>query len=345
MNETNTHESGVRFKHVLAFEVSKATLVTKVLPSGVETTIANTPANVRRMIEKERKANAKLGLGPLLVVCESTGSYDRHVLENAVDKGIACHRAHGSRMRAFAKYKGRRAKTDAIDVRLIAEYGRDTDDLHLYVPPRKETQEMRALVARRMELKEALAAERARLEHATSALVEKSIRRQIKALDADVAAMEAAIEDLVAADSEFDSKVTLMRSVVGIGLISAASLLAYVPEIGSVGRGTIAALTGVAPFDDQSGEHDGIRHIAGGRAEARKALYMCAVVAIRSNPHLSDLAQRITTKGRPNKVAITAVMRKLLVILNAIVRDGKPCKMPAAARQAKKKPSVACESA
>ena len=341
MNEITTPESCVRFKHVLAFEVSKATLVTKVLPSGVETTIPNASADVRRLIEKERKANAKLGLGPLLVVCEATGTYDRHVLEHAVEKGVDCHRAHGSRMRAYAKYRGVHAKTDPIDVRLIAEFGRDTPDLRLYRPPCEKQQQFRALVARRHDLKDALHAEKARVEHTTVDIVLKSIRRQIKSLEKDIAEIEAALEAFVDADEELRTKTTLMRSVIGIAFTSAASLLAFVPELGSIGRGTVAALVGVAPYDDASGKRDGLRHIAGGRQEARNMLYMCAVVAMTHNPHLAEMAQRIIAKGRPKKVAITAVMRKLLVILNAILRDGKPCKMSAAARQPKSKSNEA----
>lgn len=337
MNEITTHESCVRFKHVLAFEVSKAELVTKVLPSGVKATIPNTPANVRRLIEKERKANAKLGLGPLLVVCEATGTYDRHVLAGAVEKDVACHRAHGSRMRAYAKYRGVRAKSDAIDIDLIGDYGRDTPDLRLYQPPCEKQQQMRALARRRTDLMDALHAERARVEHTTVEIVAKSISRQIKSLEKDIAEIEAALEAFVEADEELRTKTTLMRSVVSIGLLSSASMLAFVPELGSIDRGTVAALVGVAPYDNASGERDGLRHIAGGRMEARNMLYMCAVVAMTHNPHLADMAQRIIAKGRPKKVAITAVMRKLLVILNAILRDGKPCKMPAAARQPKPK--------
>ena len=344
MNEITTHESRVRFKHVLAFEVSKAALVTKVLPSGVETTIPNKPADVRRLIEKERKANAKLGLGPLLVVCEATGTYDRHVLESAVGKDVACHRAHGSRMRAYAKYRGVRAKTDSIDIDLIADFGRDTPDLRLYQPPCEKQQQMRALVTRRADLMDALHAETARVEHTTIDIVAKSIKRQIKNLKADIAEIEGALEAFVDADAELHTKTTLMRSVIGVGFTSAASMLAYVPELGSIDRGTAAALVGVAPYDNASGERDGVRHIAGGRQEARNMLYMCAVVAMRHNTHLADMAQRIIAKGRPKKVAITAVMRKLIVILNAILRDGKPCKMSAAARQPKKTQNLACES-
>lgn len=335
MNETTQPESGVRFKHVLAFEVSKAELVTRTLPSGKETTIPNTAARVRRLIEKERKANASLGLGPLLVICEATGSYDRHILDAAHDLGVDCHRAHGSRMRAYAKYRGKRAKTDPIDVRLIADFGRDTPDLAVWQKPSAAQSELRALVARRTELDQALGAERARLDHTRSSIVAASIVRQIACLEKEITGIEAALERLVDDTEALDTATRLMRSVIGIGFISAASVLAYMPELGTLGRGTIAALAGLAPYDDSSGQHEGLRHVAGGRQEARQALYMSAVVAMRANPHLRDLAQRIKAKGRPPKVAITAVMRKLLTILNAVVRDGKPCKMRTAARQPK----------
>lgn len=118
----------------------------------------------------------------------------------------------------------------------------------------------------------------------------------------------------------------LMQLVKGVGPITAATVLAYLPEIGTVSRGTIAALAGLAPFDDDSGTKKGPRHIWGGRAEVRTGLYMAAMVAVRHNKHLRDLAERVRARGKPFKVAITAVMRKLLVMLNAIVASGKPCK-------------------
>jgi transposase len=299
---------------------------------------------VRRLIAKEEKANAKLGLGPLLVICEATGSYDRHILECATEFGVACHRAHGSRMRAYAKYRGKRAKTDPIDVRLIAEFGRDTPALQLWQKPTAAQQELRALVSRRTELDQMLSAERARVEHVTCTTVAASLRRHIKGLETELKTIEAALETLVAETEQFATDTKLMCSVIGVGLITATSLLAAMPELGSLGRGTVAALAGLAPFDDASGTHDGLRHIAGGRLDARHALYMAAVAAKRANPHLRDLAARIKAKGRPPKVAITAVMRKLLTILNAIVRDKKPCKMPSAARQEKKRTRTRAET-
>lgn len=334
MNKTTEAHCDVQFKHVLAFEVAKAELVTKVLPSGRQIRIPNTSEAVRNLIKQEQKANARLDLGPLLVICEATGSYDRHILEAAAALGVACHRAHGSRMRAYARYRGRRAKTDPIDVGLIAEFGRDTPGLAQWQKPSAAQEELKALVSRRSELNQALGAERTRLQQTTNKAIIASLRRQIRSLEKEIETIEAALERLVAETEKFDVDVRLMRSVIGIGFISAVSVLAYLPEIGRVGRGTIAAIAGTAPYDNASGARDGTRHIAGGRKDIRNVLFMAGVAAMRFNPHLSDLAARIKAKGRPPKVAITAVMRKLLVILNAVVRDGRPCMMPSAARPA-----------
>ena len=316
-----------RFNHVVAVEVSKADLLVQVLPGGDTSKIVNDPASIRRLIKKEVKRNKTLGIGPLLVICEATGSYSRHVLEAATEFGVACHRAHGSRVRWFAKFRGTHAKSDPIDVGVIGDYGRSSEGLILYTLPRPEQVELRELVARRDELQDAKEAEEARLQHVASKVVVDSIRVSIKSLAKLLAKIEARLDALMSEDESFAHKARLMRSVKGVGPITAAKVLAYLPEIGTVSRGTIAALAGLAPFDDDSGKHHGKRHIAGGRAEARAGLYMAAKVAMTHNAHLRELGARIEAKGNPFKVAVTAVMRKLLVILNAIVASGKPCKM------------------
>ena len=317
-----------RFNHVVAFEVSKAELLVHVLPCGDTFRIGNDPAAVRRVIKKESKRNRKLDVGPLLVICEATGSYSRHVLEVATELGVACHRAHGSRVRWFAKFRGTHAKSDPIDVGVIADYGRSSEGLILYEQPRPEQVELRELVARRAELQDMKEAEEARLQHIASKVVAGSIGASIKAIAKHLAKIEARLDVLMSEDESFARKARLMRSVKGVGPITAATVLAYLPEIGTVSRGTIAALAGLAPFDDDSGKHHGKRHIAGGRAEARCGLYMAAKVAMQHNAHLRDVGARIEAKGNPYKLAVTAVMRKLLVILNAIIASGQPCKMP-----------------
>ena len=316
-----------QYNHIVAFEVSKAKLFVHVLPEARTVQIDNTPAMIRRLIKKENQRNAGLGIGPLLVVCEATGTYSNAVLACADEFSIACHRAHGSRVRAFARFRGTLAKSDPIDVAVIADYARCSRDLVLHRQPREAQIELRELVARRTEVRQMKEAEEARVEHVTSPVVRDSLRALIAALEKQFAKIEARIVTLMAQDVTFAERARLMQSVKGVGPVTAAALLAYLPEIGTVSRGTIAALAGLAPYDADSGLKKGQRHIFGGRAEVRTSLYMAALVAIRHNPHLRDMGERVIARGNPYKVAVTAVMRKLLVMLNAIVASGQTCKM------------------
>jgi transposase len=315
------------YNHIVAFEVSKAKLFVHVLPGGQTFEINNDPAAIRRVLKKEMRRNPGLGLGPLLAVCEATGSYSRHVLASAGELAIACHRAHGSRVRAFAKFRGTHAKSDPIDVVLIADYAHCGRNLHLHANPREPQIDLRELVDRRTELRQAKEAEQARIEHVRCKEVADSLRVNIRGLEKLIAKIERRIEELMRQDETFARNAALMQSVKGVGPITAATLLAHLPEIGTVSRGTIAALAGLAPFDDDSGESKGARHIFGGRAEVRTILYMAATVAMRHNTHLRNLAERIKARGKSFKIAATAVMRKLLVMLNAIITSGQPCKM------------------
>jgi transposase len=316
-----------RFNHVLAFEVSKATVFVQALPGGTRCEIGNDRASIRRQIKTELRRNPTLGIGPLLVVCEATGSYGQPVLDCAVELGVACHRAHGSRVRWFAQSQARYAKSDPIDVGMIGRYASSTECLQLYRPPSPEESELRELMGRRTELRQTKEAEQARLEHVRSTLVRETIRDHIRALERQIDKIAARIDALIGAHARLQRAAELMQSVKGVGRLTAAAVLAYLPEIGTLSRATIAALAGLAPFDADSGKHKGPRHILGGRAEVRAALYMAAVVAMRCNPHLRAMAQRLQARGKPFKVAVTAVMRKLLVILNAIVASGEPCRM------------------
>lgn len=312
------------FNHVVAFEVAKDTLQVCSLPGRRQCAVANTPAQLRRLLQREMKRNQSQGLGPMLVICEATGGYERHVLEAATALAIACHRAHGSAVRNYAGYRGRSAKTDAIDVDLLADFGRQTEDLRLYQPPRPEQQALRRLQGRRSELQDMLHAEKARLEHAGAERA--SLQRIIKALHTELQRIERQIDRLIEADDSFRHNAQLMQTVTGIGPVTAAVMLAYMPELGQLKRPTITALAGLAPFNRDTGKHSGPRHIQGGRRPVQNCLYMAAKTAIRYNQPLKDYANRLTAAGKPYKVVLTAVMRKLIVILNAIVRDQKPWK-------------------
>lgn len=313
------------FNHIVAFEVSKAELVVHTLPADRQHRIDNTPAAVRRLLTAEQRANQERGSSPLLVVCEATGGYERHVLETAQDLGLAVHRAHGSRTRLFARFNGYRAKTDAIDARLIARYGL-TPGLPLYAPPSPQQAALRQLRQRRDEIGRMLRMELNRTEHATLKRLKTSIARHTAWLEGELKAIQAEIADLIANCPELCSKATLMQSVKGVGPLTAAAILAYLPEIGTLSKQTVAAIAGLAPIANDSGQHNGRRHIAGGRAALRTSLYMAALVARYRNPTIRAFAQSLKARGKPNKLILTAVMRKLVVIINAVVASGQPAR-------------------
>lgn len=315
-----------RPQHVVAFEVSKHQLVVHILPADKQLAIPNTPAAVRRVLAAEVKRNERTRLGPLLVVCEATGGYEAHVLQAAVALGIAAHKAHGTRVRHFAQYKGLKAKSDPIDARLIALYGLQTENLVRYVPPSKEVAALRALKERRHDLMVMLQAERNRLEHVSNAHVLKSLKAAIRALTQTLEAIEAQIAALLEREENLARTAALLRTVPGVGPVVAATLIAHMPELGTLPRGRPAALAGLAPYDNDSGQKRGRRCIDAGRSAVRRALYMAALSAIRVSAHLRDYASRIIAKGRPFKVAITAVMRKLIAISNAVLASQQPCR-------------------
>ena len=210
-----------------------------------------------------------------------------------MELGIAAHKAHGSRVRCFARYLGLIAKTDPIDARVLALYGLKTPDLHLYVQPAPEVLELRDLKTRRDQVQEMLFAEKNRLEHARHASVSRSLSAHVASLRQALAALEAEIAALVKASETLDRKARLMQTLKGVGPATVAALLAYLPELGALSRSAIACLAGLAPFDDESGQFKGPRHIEAGRAAVRKTLYMAALVAIRHNPVMRLFAERL----------------------------------------------------
>jgi transposase len=325
---THANVTAIRppFNHVVAFEVSKEQLVVHTLPDDEQCCIANKPQAVRRLLKAEIKRNCTGKLGPVLVVCEATGGYERHVLDAAIELGLAVHRAHGARVRFFARYLGLAAKTDPIDAKMLAQYGRQTEDLRLYTPPPPECEALRALQARRAEIQDMIIAETNRLEHARHKSVLRSLGAHITALKAAFKAIENEIAELVSETDSLKHKVRLMRTVKGVGPVTATTLLAYLPDIGQLTKGQVARLAGLAPVNDDSGKKRGPRHVEAGRSAIRRCLYMAATVAASSNPLLREFAGRLTARGYPFKYVITAVMRKLVVILNAVLRDGEPWK-------------------
>jgi transposase len=237
---------------------------------------------------------------------------------------LACHKAHGARVRYFAKYLGLIAKTDPIDARVLALYGLKTESLRLYAEPAIEQATLKELKTRRDQLQQMLIAESNRLEHAWCRSVVRSIKAHVTRLRNELKALEREIAAYLKSCEVLARKARLMRSVSGVGPLTAATLLAFMPELGTLAKAQTACLAGLAPINKDSGKAHIPRHIQAGRAAIRRTLYMAAVVAMKSNPVMRDFAANLRARGKPFKVVITAVMRKLIVTLNAILRSGKP---------------------
>jgi transposase len=320
MNTTIMPSPEARFNHVIAFDVAKESLSVHILPSGESLETPNTAASARRLLRREQKRNQKLGLGPLLVICEATGGYETAVLQAACELQLACHRAHGTSVRAYAKFRGRHAKSDPLDARLIAEYGRDKPRLRLYQPPRPEQAALRELVERRSELQDMIEAEECRLEHNSQQAVRQSIERHMKLLGKELCAIAAEIKALIRSDAALKRRDKLMQTLTGVGDVTAYTVAAFMPELGSIPASSAAALAGLAPYDRDSGKERGRRRIFAGRKQVRSCLFMAARAAITHHAVFRSFADRLMKRGKPYMVAVTAVMRKLIVILSAMLK-------------------------
>jgi len=254
-----------------------------------------------------------------LVVMEPTGGYERRLVAKLIEAGYQVAVVNARQVRDYAKSLGILAKTDRIDAKVIARFGEHARPRPLD-KSRKNQDELDQLVARRRQLIDLRTRESNRLETTTSKLVRKSLKKMIGQLEKEIKQIAAEIANLIESDEQWSEKATLLKSVPGVGDVTAASLLAELPELGKLNRQEIAALVGLAPFNRDSGRFRGRRSIYGGRASVRKVLYMAAFVAKQFNPVIRAFAQRLEEAGKPFKVVVTACMRKLLVILNTMLK-------------------------
>lgn len=259
------------------------------------------------------------GLGPIHIVCEASGGYERAAVEQFHRAAIPVSVVNPLHVRFYAKSKGLRAKTDRLDADLLADYGR-AHQPSATLPRSESQQELSALVERREQLKEIVKAESNRLAQVHSAAIRRLIQAHLRFLEKQLAQVEALLEQVATQDPILNQKSQKLCGVKAIGQISAHGLLATVPELGQVNRRRIAALVGVAPYNDDSGPFSGTRTIQGGRPQARRILYMAALVAARHNPTLKTFYSRLIATGKPPKLALTAVMRRLLIHLNTLLK-------------------------
>lgn len=284
-------------------------------------------------IERQSVANDRVGHRVLIenlppqtearVVVEATGGYERALVTALVEAGYRVAVVNPRQVRDFAKALGILAKTDRIDALVLARFGEQVQPRLLEEDPSTRA-ELMQLVARRRQLIDLRTMESNRLQQSTARAAQKSIRHVLKLLEKEVDQLEAEIARLLASDDDWRTKIELLSSVPGVAKVTSATLVAEVPELGRLNRQAIAALVGLAPFNDDSGRHRGLRRISGGRSSVRHVLYMAALSARRCNPIIKAFAQRLAAQGKKPKVVIAACMRKLLVILNTMLKNKTP---------------------
>ena len=261
-------------------------------------------------------------LAPALVVLEASGGYEAAVASVLYEAGLPVVVVNPRRVRAFAHAQGRLAKTDPMDAVVLAEFGRALRPPVRPLPQAQATQ-LTQLTRRRRQLLQMITAEQHRLDPASPPLAQ-TIHDHITWLQKQLKTLDAELETLIRHSPLWNDQAVLLQSVPGVGPTTAAMLIAELPELGTLSPKQIAALVGVAPCNRDSGQTHGKRAIYGGRASVRTALYMATLGATRFNPAIRTFYTRLQTAGKPKKVALTACMRKLIIILNAILRDQKP---------------------
>lgn len=298
----------------IGVDVSKRVLVVAVHPSGDQWTSETTARGIAALVERLQ------ALTPQIVVVEATGGYERPFVAAAAAADLPIAVVNPRQVRAFAQALGRTAKTDAIDAGLLATFGATLAPQARPIAD-AATRALAALVARRRQLLEMLGMERARLTQAPpTGPLTRELRRHIRWLEQRVTDIDDEIGTAIQAHPTWRVTDERLRSVPGIGPTTARTLVAELPELGQLDRRAIAALVGVAPFNCDSGQFRGQRHIWGGRGSVRASLYMAALVGSRYNATLRTFYRRLCDAGKPKKVALVATMRKLLTIINAMIK-------------------------
>ena len=301
-------------KIIIGIDVSKASFDIAVHPTGECWNVSNDKADIVALSKRLQK------LTPALIVLESTGGLELPLVSELASLGLPVVVINPRQVRDFAKAVGRLAKTDSIDAHMLAKFGQAVKP---EIRPLKDEQarELTALLVRRRQVVDMLTAEKNRLQGVSSKRVRSDIVAHIKWLEKRLNDVDGGLRKFIEASTIWRVKDEILQSTPGVGPVLSLTLIANLPELGSLNRKQIAALVGVAPLNRDSGFFRGTRSVWGGRAHVRAVLYMSTLAAVRCNPTLKEFHQRLIAAGKKPKVALTACMRKLLTILNAMVRD------------------------
>lgn len=301
----------------IGIDVAKAQLDVHVRPSGETWRVSHDEAGWAALLTRLRQ------LQPALIALEATGGYEVPLVAALASAALPVAVINPRQIRHFARATGHLAKTDLVDARVIALFAEAVRPTPRPVPD-EQAQALGELMARRRQLVDMLAAEQNRRRQVRARPLQRQLDAHIAWLEEALRRLDHDLSTLVRATPLWREADDLLRSVPGIGPVTACTLIADLPELGHLDRRRIAALAGLAPFARDSGTFRGRRTIAGGRAPVRRVLYMATLAAIKHNPVIRRFHRRLVTAGRPAKVAITAAMRKLLTILNAMLRDRRP---------------------
>ena len=300
----------------VGIDVSKDRLDLAELEENRITQYSNAVRGIKELV------SVMLDLNPTLIVVEVTGGYERAVVFALYEAGLPVARVSGYRARQYAQAKGLLAKTDPLDAMNLADYGKAVQP-RLFEAKSEQGQCLSGKLARRRQLGEMLKAEKNRLRLAYGD-ISTSLERVIEFLQGELKQLDQEIRSLLDNDPEFREQEQLLRSAKAVGPVTAATLLAELPELGKLNRKQIASLVGLAPINRDSGKRSRYRKTGKGRPSVRSALYMATLTATKYNPVIRKQYHDLLSRGKVKKVALTACMRKLLTILNAMVRDQEP---------------------
>jgi transposase len=298
----------------VGIDVAKESFDVFLYPEGKRATLPQNAKGRKQLVEMLPPA------GDCLVTLEATGGYERPLVVALAESGHLVAVVNPRQVRDFARGIGIVAKTDRLDAEVIARFGHGVRPRTILNTSEKR-EELDQLVTRRRQLVDLRTAENNRAETISSRVVRKSIRKVVELLNKQIARVDQEIADLLKSDEEMKDKAKLLTSTPGIGVTTAATLIAELPELGMLNRQQIAALAGLAPFNRDSGRFRGKRSIFGGRRSVRNALYMATLTAKTWNPAIRTFAERLKDQGKTFKVIMTACMRKLLIILNTMVKN------------------------
>ncbi len=301
----------------IGVDVCKPRLDVTILPTSEILEFENTTKGIKQFVKHTKK------LKPILIACEYTGGLEQPLLIACTEAGLPIAVVNPKQVRDFARAIGKHAKTDAIDATVLAEFASRIRP-SITIPASQHVRALEGIMTRRRQLLEMQTMERNRLGSTRDESARASIEAVIAFLEMQTGDLDAEMLELLRADSELKALDSLLQSVPGVGRVVAARLISSLPELGYASTSRLSALVGVAPMNHDSGSHRGLRFIRGGRANVRAMLYMAVQTAVRHNPALKVVYERLVGSGKAKKVALVACMRKLLGVLNAMVRDGKP---------------------